>query len=132
MGIFPKIWKVQYLVLLRKGNKPLDNPSSYRPLCLLDSCGKFLEKLVTNRLQEENNRDGGFSNMQFGFVKGKSTVDAISEVVNTARKSMQQMRFCSITTLDIKNAFNSADWNVIRRTMRGRRFSPYLINMVDN
>ena len=91
-----------------------------------------MEKLVTNRLQEENNRNGGFSNMQFGFVKGKSTVDAISEVVNTARKSMQQMRFCSITTLDIKNAFNSADWNVIRQIMRGRRFSPYLINMVDN
>lgn len=29
-----KAWK--RLVLLQKGNKPLDNPSSYRPLCLLE------------------------------------------------------------------------------------------------
>lgn len=39
-GIFPKEWKKQLLVLLRKGDKPLDKASSYRPLCLLNTAGK--------------------------------------------------------------------------------------------
>ena len=131
-GIFPRIWKRQYLVLLRKGEKPLENPSSYRPICLLDTCGKFLEKLITKRLEMEIEGNGGFSGMQFGFVRGRSTIDAILEVVSTAASSMGRMRFCSIVTLDIRNAFNSADWSVICQTMRERGFSGYLINMVDN
>ena len=32
-------WKKQKLVLLRKGNKPLEGNSSYRPICLLDTMG---------------------------------------------------------------------------------------------
>lgn len=131
-GVFPKIWKKQYLVLLRKGDKPLDNPSSYRPLCLLDTCGKVLEKLLVNRLEMEISRCGGLSPMQFGFVKRKSTVDAIQVVVNTAKEAREHLRFCAIVTLDIKNAFNTADWNVIRQTIRDRNFSGYLVQMIDS
>lgn len=131
-GIFPNIWKKQKLVLLRKGDKPLDNPSSFRPLCLLDNSGKFLERLLLNRLEAELYANGGFSPMQFGFVKKKSTLDAISQVVNTAQKSMEGKRFCAIVTLDIRNAFNTANWNVIRTEIRKRNFSNYLVKMIDN
>jgi hypothetical protein len=34
---FPKTWKTAKLVLLRKGDKPLEQPSSYRPICLLNT-----------------------------------------------------------------------------------------------
>jgi len=44
---YPPEWN--YLVLLRKPDKALDNPSAYRPLCLLDSVGKLFEKLLTAR-----------------------------------------------------------------------------------
>ena len=39
-GTFPERWKRQRLVPLPKGNKPPEEPSSYRPLCMLDSSGK--------------------------------------------------------------------------------------------
>ena len=38
-GTFPERWKRQRLVLLPKFNKPPNEPSSYRPLCMLDSSG---------------------------------------------------------------------------------------------
>jgi len=38
-GTFFDSWKTATLVLLRKGMKPLDQPSSYRPLCLINSIG---------------------------------------------------------------------------------------------
>lgn len=50
-GIFPTIWKTGQFVFFPKPNKPLENPSSYRPTCLLDTCGKLLEKLLSKGLE---------------------------------------------------------------------------------
>ena len=38
-GVFPEPWKRQRLVLIPKVNKPPQIPSSYRPLCMLDTTG---------------------------------------------------------------------------------------------
>ena len=83
-GRFFADWKKQRLVLLRKGNKPLGDASSYRPICLLDTMGKLLEEIILQRLQGHMVRENGLSENQFGFRKGKSTVDAIQAVVDIA------------------------------------------------
>jgi len=44
-GFLQKQWKIANLLLLRKGNKPLENLSSYRPICLLNT-GKHLKAPV--------------------------------------------------------------------------------------
>ncbi|CAB0045058.1 unnamed protein product [Trichogramma brassicae] len=41
-GVFPACWKRQRLVLLPKPGKPPEEPSSNRPLCMLDTAGKIL------------------------------------------------------------------------------------------
>ena len=79
--------KMQRLVLMRKGNKPLGDASLYRPICLLDTMGKLLEKMILQRLQGHMVRDNGLSENQFGFRKGRSTVDAIQAVVDIATKA---------------------------------------------
>lgn len=38
------------MVLILKGGKPEDLPSSYRPICLLDEAGKILERTIADRL----------------------------------------------------------------------------------
>ncbi|CAB0029155.1 unnamed protein product, partial [Trichogramma brassicae] len=48
-GVFPSGWKRQRLVLLPKPGKPPDEPSSYRPLCMLDTAGKILERIICDR-----------------------------------------------------------------------------------
>ncbi|CAB0044540.1 unnamed protein product [Trichogramma brassicae] len=50
-GVFPSGWKRQRLVLLPKPGKPPDEPSSYRPLCMLDTAGKILERIICDRLE---------------------------------------------------------------------------------
>ena len=50
-GRFFVDWKKQRLVLLRKGKKPQEDASSYRPICLLDTIGKLLEEMILQRLQ---------------------------------------------------------------------------------
>ncbi|CAB0039013.1 unnamed protein product [Trichogramma brassicae] len=115
-GVFPSGWKRQRLVLLPKPGKPPDEPSSYRPLCMLDTAGKILERrIICDRLEAFTERPGGLSERQYGFRKGRSTMDAIEDVVSAAREAIAGKRwyrgtkkYCAVVTLDVRNAFNSA------------------------
>lgn len=129
-GTFPLEWKIARLVLLRKGNKPLENPSSFRPICLLDIEGKLFEHLLLERLNVELERTGGLSINQFGFRKGRQTIDAIMEVVNTANQATDERDLCVVVTLDVRNAFNSASWQLILEKLRSRGISESLIKIV--
>lgn len=136
-GIFPSRWKLQKLVLLPKGKKPPDEPSSYRPICLLDTAGKVLEKIICNRMEEFIDESRDLSENQFGFRKARSTVDAINVVVDTARKAIEGKRwkkgakkYCAIVTLDVRNAFNSANWDRILDALRLFRVPEYIRRII--
>ena len=90
-GRFFADWKKQRLVLLGKGNEPLGDASSYRPICLLDTMGKLLEELILQRLRALLVGENGLSENQFGFRKGRSTVDAIQAVVDIATKQEEDL-----------------------------------------
>ena len=49
--VFYSRWKEARLVLIGKDKGPADAPSSYRPLCMLHTTEKRLEKLVRPPLQ---------------------------------------------------------------------------------
>ena len=121
--IFPRKWKQQILVLLPKGKKPPEEPSSYRPLCMLDTAGKIFERIIHQRIEAVV--DPLLADNQYGFRKGRSTLDAINLVVNTAKEAIAGTRwkggtkkYCLVATLDIRNAFNSANWNCIMPSKR--------------
>lgn len=55
--VFPIKWKRAKLILLHKGaGKPPDQPSSYRPIILLDGAGKLLERMLLDRLRRGDRR----------------------------------------------------------------------------
>lgn len=136
-GIFPKVWKRQRLVLLQKPNKPSGEPSSYRPLCMIDTLAKILERIVRDRLEAHIESVSGISENQYGFRKKRSTIDAIMKVKSIAEKAIEGERwlygkkeYCAVVTLDIKNAFNSASWSHIMQTLIDLRTPTYLIRII--
>lgn len=133
-GIFPNTWKRGILVLVPKKDKPLESPSSYRPLCLLDAAGKLLEHMVLNRLLTEIDVGQGLSQRQFGFRRGMSTIDAVGMVVDIARKAAvvvnRKMKMCALITLDVKNAFNTAPRQGILEELEKMEISPDIIRMI--
>lgn len=103
-------------MLLHKGaGKPLEQPSSYHSISFLDGAGKLLERLLLNRLLSYT--EMSLSTLQFGFRLFRSTTDAIEEVLKTARAvwsgAVQYRRLCTVVTIDVKNAFNTAPWRLI-------------------
>ncbi|CAH2108366.1 unnamed protein product [Euphydryas editha] len=80
-GTFATVWKRQRLVLLDKGKGTPLTPSSFRPLCMLDTAGKLLEKLIQAKLRSDIGSVGGFAESQHGLRKRRSTIGAIKKVI---------------------------------------------------
>ena len=114
-------WKKQGLVLLRKGNKLLEDASSYRLICLLDTMGKLLVEMILQRLYGHMVGENGLTENQFGSWKGSSRVDAIQAVVDIATKARRgtdkRKGFCALISVDIRNTFNTARRNVCTEAM---------------
>lgn len=135
-GNFPKIWKQARVKLIEKPSKLPDNSPAFRPICLLNSYGKLLEKLIDERLNREIEEKGLLSDSQYGFRRGKSTVDAVQAVLRIARNELSQKgkrrNLCLLITLDIKNAFNSANWAEIIKELKVKNVSSYLIRIIQS
>lgn len=133
---FPENWKKAKLVLLRKGDKSIGNPSSYRPLSLLDVEGKLYEQLLLLRLKQAIKDTGDLSTNQYGFREGRQTVDAIKSVVTIATRAQDfahsNRKLCAMVTVDVKNAFNSASWQIILDELRKRRIDESIIAIISS
>lgn len=129
-GKYPTRWKVANLVLIPKSGRILDDPSAYRPLCLLDGCGKLLEKTIVQRLRDHMNSLNVISDRQFGFRQRRSTIDALRCLVNAVegakRRFSSNNLFVGVLTLDVKNDFNSAPWPRIKDALNRNRVPSYL------
>jgi len=133
--VFSCCWKRAKLVLLHKGpGKSIDSPSSYRPICLLDTPEKLLERLIVQRL--ESHFDAQATRRapnQFGFRKGIFTETAIASVLEIASAAATQGRtkdLCVLVTLDVKNVFNTLRWPVIDAALREKSMPEYLYPQV--
>lgn len=119
---FPEQWKESRLVLIEKPKKALDAPTTFRPLCIMDAAGKIMELLIKERLQKECDKNHLISQNQYGFTKGKSTVMALTRLVEIKKeiktRALQHQEFCVIVMLDIKNAFNTVRWKQINKALQ--------------
>ncbi|KAI5701029.1 hypothetical protein M8J75_005366 [Diaphorina citri] len=129
--IVPKEWKEARVALIPKTAKKPNEPVAYRPICLLNSFGKLYEKMILKRLLTEIDEKQLIDTNQYGFLPGKSTTQAINEVVkismNEIKKKRWKRNLCILIALDIRNAFNSAPWIHIISSLEG--LSPYLIEI---
>lgn len=143
-GLFPRNWKKGRLVLMPKQREPAigdeDNDeeddreatTKYRPLCMLDGLGKIYEKLIAARLVKHLEDTGGISENQHGFRKGHSMIDALNGIRRNLVGRIQDGKATMVVGIDIRNAFNSAKWSEIRKSLERRRTPPYLARVIDS
>lgn len=107
-GKFPQQWKIGRLVLLYKQGRPVESPSAYRPIVLLNEGGKLLERIIVRRLTLHLTTVGpDLSVAQFGFRESRSTVDAVRRVKALSDDAVSQGGVLLAVSLDISNAFNT-------------------------
>src|SRR5437660_725839 len=76
-GHWPSHFKESNSIILPKPGKPTYSvPKAFRPIVLLNTLGKLVEKMLANRLQFEAQKFSIFHPNQFGGVRQHSTEDA--------------------------------------------------------
>jgi hypothetical protein len=104
---------------------------------MLDTTGKLYERILCNRIEEAMIREKtALAENQYGFRRGRSTVDAIgrvmSEIAVTGAGTLRQIQLCVLITIDVANAFNSAPWWAIMQAMINKKVPEYLVRVMRN
>lgn len=134
-GVFPTEWKKGRLVLIPKQDKATINriPKS-RPICVLDELGKAFERVICRKINAwlNDNPCYALSDNQFGFVEGRSTVDALCRVVGIVEDALSNGLVVVAISLDIENAFNSLPWRTIRSALKEKHIPDYIRRLIDS
>lgn len=133
-GLFPTEWKRASLVLIPKGGESSPGIPKVRPICLLSEVGKTFERVIVGRISDwmKEQQMAQLSDDQYGFRENRSTCDALIRVKKTIEQATKEGGYAVAVSLDIKNAFNSIPWGVIRQALIEKGFPDYLRRIIDS
>ena len=80
--------------------------SNYRPISLLSTVGRVLEKIVHKHLFNFLRDNNILTTLQSGFVPGDSTVNQLVDIYSTFCHSLDQGKEVRAVFCDISKAFN--------------------------
>ena len=134
-GVVPDIIKISKVIPVYKGGESFD-PVNYRPISILSSFSQIFEKLVQKQLISYVEKHEILTQCQFGFRKNHSTEQAIAEITDNFKKSIDNNLFTCGIFLDFAKAFDTVNHTILlgkleKYGIRGiplKWFTSYLTN----
>lgn len=131
-GVFPAVWKAGKVVWIPKPDKSLTNHSGYRPITLLSTLGKVLERVIVKRVNEHLDANRIISPRQYGFRRHRGTENAVKRLLNDIDLARDLHNYVLVISLDVRAAFDTVKWSHIRREARKCGLPSYLRRIIDN
>jgi hypothetical protein len=103
LSYWPKPLKYAEIILVPKPGKNLNDVTSYRPISLLSTISKLLEKLLKSRISPLLDV---IPDHQFGFRQHHSTIQQCHRIIQVINKSLEDKKYCSTVFLDVRQAFD--------------------------
>ena len=132
-GIVPDVFKVSKVTPAFKSGT-LSDPSNYRPIATLSPFSKALERFIYDQLIKYLDKHDVLFKYQFGFRKNHSTEQAIMEITDNLKASIDSNYISCGLFLDFSKAFDTVNHqmlldNLCKYGVRGRPhdwFASYL------
>ena len=108
LGEFPTLMKLAEVVPLYKSKEHFIE-TNYRPISLLTTMSKVLEKIVYQRVYNFLQDTGQIYDNQYGFRANHSCEHAIGQVVGSLVKNMENRLYTGCILLDLSKAFDTIE-----------------------
>ncbi|CAA7267575.1 unnamed protein product [Cyclocybe aegerita] len=128
VGHWPHIFKESLSVIVPKLNKPSYTfPKAFRPIVLLITFGKLIEKMIANGIQFDAVKHDIFHPNQLGGICQRSTEDAGLILTHLVRAGWVKGLQTSALAFDIAQFFPSINHEMFMAVLRKQGFSPILV-----
>ena len=128
----PHRWKEAILYPLVKPGKNAEELEAYRPISMLSSIGKVMEKMVVERLRYIVEKEHLISNSQHGFRTGKSTQDSVTILEAYIIDAMNRRETCIVIYVDLSAAFDRVWHMAILRKLVGMGIKGRIIGWLQS
>ena len=132
-GKFPESWKLARVIPLhKKGSRT--STKNYRPIALLCSLSKVVERAVFNQIHSHFKKFDLFDKRQYGFRPGHSTTLAVldlMQVITEAKNGLNQEKVNTLL-LDLSAAFDIVSHNLLLKKLDSFGFSANAISFIKS
>ena len=112
LSTFPSAWKCSSVRPLHKGGSQTCL-SNYRPISILPTCSKLLEKHVKEQLSHHLESNNLLYSYQSGFRSGHSTQSLLLHCTNAWYTALDQKQYVGVLFLDVSKAFDKVNHSLL-------------------
>ncbi|KAI5707997.1 hypothetical protein M8J77_014311 [Diaphorina citri] len=120
--VYPEIWKRALIRPIPKVKNPTST-SDYRPISLLCSLSKVLERMIYQQVIKHLNQHSLFNTYQSGFRTGHSTCSALLKVSGDIQAAMDHTMVSILVLFDFSKAFDLVSHKILLTKLNTFGFS---------
>ena len=125
-GRIPENWSKSWLMNVYKGTGDALACGSYRGIKLMEHVLKVLERVTEGRVRKIVRID----NMQFGFLPGRSTTDAIFIVRQLQEKYLAKKKYLWMVYVDFEKACDRVSREVVWWALRYLGMDEWIVSVI--